>query len=330
MSSPEKPPNFDRENMMSQSDKRANPDRELRQRRIPFRTTRQNESGGAQFQGSFAAGTRQDQWTVEKEPGTWNAIYDYVTYGWNKKTIWKSAFIEFIGTAFQVYIMAMMSITVVNFQSPYLPAYAGVVGAIYISLFIYGTAAASGGHLNPMITFSTLLAGLTEFPRAVLYILAQTAGAVLAGGMIRGCLGKATTEKYQGGGCFLNNSTTDSFSIGQAFLLETIFSLICIFLAFGIGLDPRQAQLFGPSIGPAMVGVTVGVLIFASAGLGFPGYSGPSFNPGRCLAYSVARHDFENQWIFWIGPMAAAFVHGAIYHTVPPFTLVRICDVGVE
>ncbi|KAK9318757.1 aquaporin-like protein [Lipomyces orientalis] len=311
---------------MSSSEKAADSNGELRQRRVPLRTTRKNESDNAQFQGSFAAGTRQEQWTVVKEPGTWNTICHYVTYGWNKKTVWKSAFIEFIGTAFLAYITAMTSITVVNFQSPFLPAYVGVVIAIYISLFIYATAPSSGGHLNPMITFSTLLAGLIEFPRAVLYILAQTGGAALAGGMIRGCLGEATTEKYRGGGCFLNTSTADSLSIGQAFLLETIFSLICIFMAFGVGLDPRQAQLFGPSIGPAMVGVTVGVLIFTSAGLGFAGFSGPSLNPGMCLAYSVARRDFENQWIFWIGPTAAAFVHAAIYRTVPPFRLVQISD----
>ncbi|KAK9352811.1 aquaporin-like protein [Lipomyces doorenjongii] len=312
--------------MMSSSEKAVRSNGELRQRRVPLRTTRKNESDGAQFQGSFAAGTRQDQWIVEKESGTWNAVHQYVTYGWNKKTIWKSAFIEFVGTAFLAYITAMAGVTIVNFQSPYLPAYVGAINGIYLSLFIYGTAASSGGHLNPMITFSTLLAGLIEFPRAVLYLLAQTGGAALAGAMIRGCLGEATTEKYHGGGCFLNNSRADSLSNGQAFLLETIFALICIFLAFGVGLDPRQAQLFGPSIGPAMVGITVGVLIFTAAGLGFPGYSGPSFNPGRCLAYSVARRDFENQWIFWIGPAAGAFVHCAIYRTVPPFTLVRISD----
>ena len=46
-----------------------------------------------------------------------------------------------------------------------------------------------------MITFTTLLTGLIEFPRAVLYVLAQTAGASLSGGLIRGSLGQAATLK---------------------------------------------------------------------------------------------------------------------------------------
>lgn len=105
-------------------------------------------------------------------------------------------------------------------------------------------------------------------------------------------------------------------------------------MAFALGLDPRQATLFSPAVGPALVGLSVGLLIFAGAGLGFPGYSGPSFNPGRCLAYSVARNGWDStfyktigliwlmkldQWIFWIGPIAAAIVQSIIYRLVPPF-----------
>ncbi|KIN09121.1 hypothetical protein OIDMADRAFT_48950 [Oidiodendron maius Zn] len=179
----------------------------------------------------------------------------------------------------------------------------------------------SGGHLNPMITFTTLLTGLIEFPRAVLYVLAQVAGASLSGGLIRGGLGQVATLKYRGGGCFLESNRVDSVTLGQAFLLELSFALVSIFLAFALGLDPRQATLFSPTVGPALVGLSVGMLIFASAGLGFSGYSGPSFNPARCLAFSVARNNWDNQWIFWVAPMAASVIQSAMYHLVPPFRL---------
>jgi glycerol uptake facilitator-like aquaporin len=67
------------------------------------------------------------------------------------------------------------------------------------------------------------------------------------------------------------------------------------FLAFALGLDSRQATLFSRATGPAMVGLSVGVLVFAGSGLDYPGYSGPSFNPARCVAYSVARKDWDSK-----------------------------------
>ncbi|KAH8596180.1 aquaporin-like protein [Bisporella sp. PMI_857] len=284
------------------------------------------KSSGAQFQGSFAAGARHEQWMTKSESGISNKIFQYLFSGWNNKAIWRAAIIEFMGTLSLTYIAAMISVAVLNFESAHLPAFAGVISSVMISLFIYGTAPASGGHLNPMITFTTLLTGLIEFPRAVLYILAQVAGGSLSGGLIRKGLGRAATLKYRGGGCFLDNNRINSVTLGQAFFLEMSFALISIFLAFALGLDPRQATLFSPAVGPALVGLSVGMLIFAAGGLGFPGYSGPSFNPGRCLAYSVARNNWENQWIFWIGPMTAAIIQSIVYRLVPPFRILSTSD----
>ena len=61
-----------------------------------------------------------------------------------------------------------------------------------------------------------------------------------------------------------------------------------------MGLDPRQAELFGPVIGPFMVGATLGLVSFASAGV-IPGYTGAGMNPARCLAFAVARGNFHGK-----------------------------------
>lgn len=66
------------------------------------------------------------------------------------------------------------------------------------------------------------------------------------------------------------------------------------FVAFGIGLDPRQQMLYGPALGPVAVGLTVGLIVFATAGLA-PGYPGASMNPNRCFAFAVARGDFQGK-----------------------------------
>lgn len=49
-----------------------------------------------------------------------------------------------MGTLFLTYTAAMISVTVINFETVYLPAYVGVISSVLIILFIYGTAPASG------------------------------------------------------------------------------------------------------------------------------------------------------------------------------------------
>ena len=45
-----------------------------------------------------------------------------------------------------------------------------------VTLMIFSAGAPSGGHGNPLITFSTFLCGLSSLPRTTLYIIAQIAG----------------------------------------------------------------------------------------------------------------------------------------------------------
>lgn len=53
-------------------------------------------------------------------------------------------------------------------------------------------------------------------------------------------------------------------SYGQAYVLESGTSLAVIFLSFGVGLDPRQSQVLGAALSPALVGLTVGLASFAT------------------------------------------------------------------
>lgn len=61
---------------------------------------------------------------------------------------------------------------------------------------VYALAPASGGHVNPLITFTTMVTGLTSFSRGVLYLIAQTVGGGLAGGLIRGSFGRDLSNLY--------------------------------------------------------------------------------------------------------------------------------------
>lgn len=155
----------------------------------------------ANFKGSFAPAGRKIAQPLHGKQGRRIVVYEYFTRGWDQSPIWKSAFIEMVATMSLCYLSALIDITLANLQTSQLPAYVGITNIFLLSLFIYASAPASGGHINPTITFATMTTGLIEFPRAILYLCAQTIGGGLAGGLIRGSFGVAMTEKYSSCAC---------------------------------------------------------------------------------------------------------------------------------
>ena len=203
--------------------------------------------------------------------------------GFRQHELWKAAVMEGVATFMIVYLTLWISIhpavppplppspdsaAGVFATSAFLgPLIGGITSCILVTLFIYSFANVSGGHFNPMITIATFLARLTSLPRMVLYVASQTAGATLAGLMLRASYG---SRQFDVGGCGINTSLVPH---GEAFSIEFTCSLILLFIAFGVGLDPRQRQIFGPALAPALVGLALGVVSFGSA-FQKPGYEG--------------------------------------------------------
>lgn len=203
------------------------------------------------------------------------------------------------------------------------PLVAGVTDAILLALLIYCFGAASGAHLNPLITVGTFFARLTSLPRMVLYVGFQLAGATLAGLLIRASI---STRDFKVGGCFLYTSMV---TISSAFTVEFVACVIMLFLAFGVGLDPRQKEIFGPALAPILVGLSSGTMIFSTA-FSRPGYGGASMNPARCFGVFVGSHFPGWHWIHWVAPLAASMFHGVIYYIAPPTPLQEKAAAAME
>ncbi|KAG8891929.1 hypothetical protein FRB99_003234, partial [Tulasnella sp. 403] len=93
-----------------------------------------------------------------------------------------------------------------------------------------------------------------------------------------------------------------------------------LLISFGVGLDPRQKQLYGAALGPLLVGMTVGIITSATSALS-PGYTGAGIFPGRCLGLQVGIGHFEkHDWVWWIPDIAAAVLHAIMYNLAPPYT----------
>jgi len=196
------------------------------------------------------------------------------------------------------------------------PLIGSLVNWIALSLFIFTTAPASGGHINPFITLSTFTAGLSTFPRSLLYILGQCIGALCGAFILK--LGLGGDVYFPSGvitGCTIDNSL---ISYGQAYVLETGAALAMIFVAFGVGLDPRQSQVLGAALSPVLVGLTVSLGIFAT-GFVKEGWYGASLNPARCFGLMAAKEDMGGHWIHWLASLTASLVNALFYHFIPPY-----------
>lgn len=192
-------------------------------------------------------------------------------------------------------------------------AIGGTTTMIFLSLFIFSAGTVSGGHLNPLITIAVFTTRLATFPRTVIYITFQLIGATIGAYLIRAAVG---TKSFALGGCVWDTSTTTQ---AEGFALEAVTSMTLLFLVYGVGLDPRQKEVFGPALAPILCGFATGICLFTTGFLK-PGYSGTSLNPARCFGSFVATEAFpEYHWVHWLGPITGAIINAVFYFIVPPF-----------
>lgn len=267
--------------------------------------------------------------------------------GFQEASLWKQALIEGIGTMMLCYISMVLGVSpAFNIQPQPAPSTpSGIFGTasfigptvgaitniITTSLFIFSFNVVTGGHLNATITIATFLCRMTTLPRMILYVGFQAAGAVIAGLLVRSTV---NGTDWKVGGCFFDPNLVET---RQMFTAEFTTSLTVLFLAFGLGLDPRQASTFGPALAPILVGLAVGLCGYSTA-FAVPGYGGAGMNPDRCLAawigsghslgvtganealgYTSANGD--RLWVYWIGPIAAGMAHAVFYQLVPPWSV---------
>lgn len=102
------------------------------------------------------------------------------------------AVIEGLGTCLLVFALGAgaSGLTTLRVSPMAISLYASLMNFVGLSLFIMAAAPASGGHLNPGITMATFFAGLSTLPRSILYIVAQTLGAIVAGYWLKLGLGE--------------------------------------------------------------------------------------------------------------------------------------------
>jgi glycerol uptake facilitator-like aquaporin len=183
----------------------------------------------------------------------------------------------------------------------------------------------SQGGLNPAITLTLWVFRKLDNARALALVVAQAAGAVVAGLAVRLLFTEDVLVKTRLGTPFLTGAlvgagappTTAALLTGLG--LEALFTALIVVALFATLLDPRGPKLGGFGVGLAQVAVVA---------VGFR-LTGGAANPARWLGPAVWQRTVPSLWaigplsdhaVYWAGPTVGALVAGLLYSSLilPP------------
>ncbi|RXI01283.1 hypothetical protein DVH24_001517 [Malus domestica] len=149
-----------------------------------------------------------------------------------------------------------------------------------IFVLVYCTAGISGGHINPAVTFGLFLTRKVSLMRAILYMVAQSLGAIWGVGLVK-AFQSAYYTKY---GVGLANGSCQSCS--------------CRFRV----------------LAPLPIGFAVFIVHLATIPI-----TGTGINPARSFGAAVIYNNdkvWNDQWIFWVGPFIGATIAALHYQYI--------------
>nr|ASO96002.1 plasma membrane intrinsic protein subtype 2 aquaporin [Fragaria x ananassa] len=254
--------------------------------------------------GSFSAKDYQDLPPVP--------LFDSVEL--TKWSFYRAVIAEFIATLLFLYITVL---TVIGYKSQIdlggdACGGVGILGIAWafggmIFILVYCTAGISGGHINPAVTFGLFLARKVSLVRAVMYIVAQSLGAIAGVGLVK-AFQKSYYTKYGGGA----NELAEGYSTGVGLAAEIIGTFVLVYTVFS-ATDPKRSARDShvPVLAPLPIGFAVFMVHLATIPI-----TGTGINPARSLGAAVIydkKKAWDDQWIFWVGPFIGAAI-AAFYH----------------
>ncbi|XP_022876756.1 aquaporin AQPAn.G-like [Olea europaea var. sylvestris] len=229
--------------------------------------------------------------------------------------VWRASVGELVGTAVLVFMLDTIVISTIESDIKIPNLVLSILAAIIIAILLLAVHPVSGGHINPVISFSAALVGLISMSKAFIYIVAQCLGAVLGALALKAVVSSTTEETFSLGGCTLtviapglNGPATVGLETVQAFWLEIFCTFVFLFASIWMAYDPRQAKELGHVLIFSIVGVVLGLLVFISTTVtAKKGYAGAGMNPARCFGPAIVRggHLWNVYWVFWAGPTIA-------------------------
>ena len=203
----------------------------------------------------------------------------------------KNAIVEFIGTFFLVFVVLLTGNPI-------------AIGTI-LMVMIYMGGHISGAHYNPAVTLAVLVRGKIKAGEAMMYMIVQIIGAVVAAVMYYLIYHKTAAP-----------APDPHFNILKPLAIEIIFTFALASVVLNSATSKKTA-------GNSFYGLAIGFTVLAAAFAGGP-ISGGAFNPavgtGPILVDTIIGHghSINALWIYLVGPFTGGGVAGLLFNYLNP------------
>lgn len=214
---------------------------------------------------------------------------------------------EFVGTFALIFIGAGSIIAATA-------AHGGQGGAGLVTIAIaHGLAIAtmvsavghiSGGHLNPAVTVAAAAVRKIVPVEAVVYVVAQCAGAVAGAALLRGAIPESLWRGVSLGTPGLGGGVTASHAV----IIEAVLTFLLVWVIFATAVDPRGA--FGK-----VAGLAIGFVVLMDIMAGGP-FTGGAMNPARFFGPALIAGHWTDAWVYLVGPLVGGTLAALVYETV--------------
>lgn len=190
--------------------------------------------------------------------------------------MWRAALTELVATSFLIFCLTSSIISCLNSHESDPKFLIPIAVFIILFLFLLVTFPLSGGFMSPIFAFIAALRGGITFTRAIVYILAQCLGSILAFLMIKDAMSPDVADKYSLGGCTIRG-TDDTPGIGltTALILEFACTFVVLYVGVTVVLDEKMSERLGLPMVCGMIAGSSAVAVFVSTTItGRAGYGG--------------------------------------------------------